>query len=391
MRSYRLAIAVSLIIECFTYPTEEKIRNKIREELEAHGKEKSVEKVQAILVGAVNPSFIGKHQLQLLQIAADIKKKKLTEVFTKKEIQAVGNELQKTEQGKEVLKRIEAYQQKYFWMNNAYAGAKILPVEHFIHEIQEICKKYNDPEHEWRTIEENFVALPQRKKQTCKEYNISEELEQLIMINDAMGIIHDLRKEVITHANYFIDEFLKRFAKEKNISHELMRYVSDYEINEKDLKNITKEILEERHKKSVFVTFHPGEQYIFSGKEAEDFISELNKTQQHEQEEILKGHCASQGKVTGRVKVCRGMAEVAKFKEGEILVACMTQPEFVPAMKKAIAIVTDEGGLTCHAAIISRELKKPCIISTKKATRVLKDGMLVEVNATEWYVKILKQ
>ena len=68
----------------------------------------------------------------------------------------------------------------------------------------------------------------------------------------------------------------------------------------------------------------------------------------------------------------------------------MTQPEFVPAMKKAIAIITDEGGLTCHAAIISRELKKPCIISTKKATRVLKDGMKVEVNATEGYVKILR-
>ena len=84
------------------------------------------------------------------------------------------------------------------------------------------------------------------------------------------------------------------------------------------------------------------------------------------------------------------MEEVAKFQEGQILVACMTQPEFVPAMKKAIAIITDEGGLTCHAAIISRELKKPCIISTKKATRVLKDGMKVEVNATEGYVKIFK-
>ena len=112
---------------------------------------------------------------------------------------------------------------------------------------------------------------------------------------------------------------------------------------------------------------------------------------QHEEQEMLKGYCASQGHATGKVKVCRGMEEVAKFKEGEILVACMTQPEYVPAMKKAAAIVTDEGGLTCHAAIISRELGKPCIISTKKATRILKDGMTVEVNATEGWVKILKK
>ena len=67
----------------------------------------------------------------------------------------------------------------------------------------------------------------------------------------------------------------------------------------------------------------------------------------------------------------------------------MTRPEFVPAMQKAAAIVTDEGGLTCHAAIISREMRKPCVIATKNATKVLKDGMLVEVNADHSAVRIL--
>ena len=391
MRSYRLAIAVSLIIECFTYPTEELIRNKIKQELEKQGKLNEIEKVQTLLCGAVNPSFIGKHQIQLLQIAVEIKTKNLTDIFTKKETREIEKEVQKTEQGKEILKKIEVYQKKYFWMSNAYAAAKILPVEHFIHEVAEVCKKHPNPKEELEAIEHQFVTLPQRKKETYKNYNWSEELRQLIVINDAMGIIHDVRKEVITHANHFIDQFLSRFGKEKNISPELMRYISDYEINEKDLKHITKEMLEKRHKESIFITYHPGEQYILTGKEAAEIIHELDKTQQHETEEILKGNCASQGYAKGIVKVCRGIQEVAKFKEGEILVACMTQPEFVPAMKKAAAIVTDEGGLTCHAAIISRELKKPCIISTKKATRVLKDGMLVEVNATEGYLKILKQ
>jgi pyruvate,water dikinase len=68
----------------------------------------------------------------------------------------------------------------------------------------------------------------------------------------------------------------------------------------------------------------------------------------------------------------------------------MTRPEFVPLMKKAIAIVTDEGGITCHAAIVSRELKKPCIIGTKVATQVLKDGDMVEVDANSGIVRILK-
>ena len=69
----------------------------------------------------------------------------------------------------------------------------------------------------------------------------------------------------------------------------------------------------------------------------------------------------------------------------------MTRPEFVPLMRKAKAIITDEGGITCHAAIISRELKILCIIGTKTATRLLKDGDLVEVDANTGVVKILKR
>lgn len=65
-------------------------------------------------------------------------------------------------------------------------------------------------------------------------------------------------------------------------------------------------------------------------------------------------------------------------------------PDFLPAMKKAVAFVTDEGGITCHAAIIAREMGKPCIIGTKNATRILKDGDFVEVDAENGVVKILK-
>ena len=70
-----------------------------------------------------------------------------------------------------------------------------------------------------------------------------------------------------------------------------------------------------------------------------------------------------------------------QFKEGMILVTPMTAPEYLPIMKKSLAIITNEGGITCHAAIVARELKKPCIIGTKIATQVLKDGDMVEVDA----------
>lgn len=77
------------------------------------------------------------------------------------------------------------------------------------------------------------------------------------------------------------------------------------------------------------------------------------------------------------------------MKDGDVLISTATTPSIVSAMKKAAAIVTDEGGLTCHAAIVSRELKIPCIIGTKIATKVFKDGDRVEVDATKGIVRKL--
>ncbi|MFB6226184.1 MAG: PEP-utilizing enzyme [Candidatus Paceibacteria bacterium] len=76
-----------------------------------------------------------------------------------------------------------------------------------------------------------------------------------------------------------------------------------------------------------------------------------------------------------------------KVKEGDILVSPMTMPKYMPAMKRAAGFVTDEGGVTCHAAIVSREMEKPCIIGTDIATEVLENGDKVKVNANEGIVK----
>ncbi len=78
-----------------------------------------------------------------------------------------------------------------------------------------------------------------------------------------------------------------------------------------------------------------------------------------------------------------------KFTKGNILVTTMTRPDFVPLIKNAAAIVTDEGGITCHAAIVSRELGIPCVIGTKKATKILKSGDKIEINLKDGVIKKL--
>lgn len=101
---------------------------------------------------------------------------------------------------------------------------------------------------------------------------------------------------------------------------------------------------------------------------------------------ILSGTPASPGIGTGTVKVLKSAKEIAKVEKGDVLVAPMTSPDFVPAMRKAQAIVTDSGGATSHAAIVSRELGIPCVVGTKEATLVLKDGMIVTVDGQKGQV-----
>ncbi len=103
----------------------------------------------------------------------------------------------------------------------------------------------------------------------------------------------------------------------------------------------------------------------------------------------FKGSVAFKGLVKGVVRVVNSESELSKMNEGEVLVSISTNPALMPAIIKCSAIVTDEGGIGCHAAIIARELKKPCVIGTKIATQVLKDGDVVEVDADSGIVRIV--
>ena len=119
----------------------------------------------------------------------------------------------------------------------------------------------------------------------------------------------------------------------------------------------------------------------FKPKEAEKPVEKAT-----EGEIILKGETASAGVASGSVKVVLSMEDLDKVQKGDVLVTTMTTPDMVPAMQRAAAIITDEGGLTSHAAIVSREMGTPCIVGTENATKVLKDGEIITVDATHGVV-----
>ncbi|MFH1308255.1 MAG: PEP-utilizing enzyme [archaeon] len=115
----------------------------------------------------------------------------------------------------------------------------------------------------------------------------------------------------------------------------------------------------------------------------------LSQEKQKSSDKLITGQSAYPGKVQGIVRIVRDPFKATDFKQGTILVTGMTRPEFAPLMRFAGAIITDEGGVTCHAAIVSRELKIPCIVGTKIASQILKTGDLVEIDADKGIVRIL--
>jgi len=195
-------------------------------------------------------------------------------------------------------------------------------------------------------------------------------------------------EKVYPQIDKFLDETLKVLADKIKIEFDYLRTLVFDELKNYFAKDIlpNKKDLQERSQLSVLV-YNKKTFELYSGTQATKIKKELEPAKTAEE---LKGLSAMPGKAKGHVQIISKITDLAKFKPGMILVAPMTRPQYNNILKHAIAIITDEGGVLCHAAIVAREFKIPCIIGTKIATKVLKDGDMVEVDANNGIVKILK-
>ena len=217
----------------------------------------------------------------------------------------------------------------------------------------------------------------------------NSKAQDLLEVLQIASTIQDVRKAESLMWVSGADLLLKEFSRRKNVPYEDLRYATWDEIISGD---ISTDDLQKRKEKCVVYWLSTGIQ-IFIGEESDKVFDSYKKEIIKESGEVkeIKGVSASGGKINGTVKVVLNVSQFNKIKKGDILVTMMTRPEYLPVMKLAAAFVTDEGGITSHAAIISRELNKPCVIGTRIATKVLKDGMEVEVDADNGIVKILQR
>ncbi len=201
--------------------------------------------------------------------------------------------------------------------------------------------------------------------------------------------LRDVRKDPIAQIQTMMAEIAVEMLKRAKIDSVFAPYTIIYEY----LKGVeylieNKENILKRKNGSVFLVY-PDFSYKIELCDFDLAIKEFENLfrHNHDEDKDITGQVACKGLVRGVVKVILDPKDDKEFKNGEILVTSMTRPEFVPLMKRAGAVITNEGGITCHAAIVSRELVIPCVIGTKIATRVLKDGDLVEVDANKGIIK----
>ncbi|MFA6272374.1 MAG: PEP-utilizing enzyme [Patescibacteria group bacterium] len=272
---------------------------------------------------------------------------------------------------------------------------------------------YNGPAWGVKDIRQRLSLLPAKKvtvtellavkgKSANRLSKKQENMEQELGLNvQEKRVIHALRtlgfwkferKFLNQKAHLLMDDFIQELAKRNHLSRVQASMISPKEMKDALLKNnISAELMNERIRESV-VLFKGTDYQVLSGNNVKRISQDISRSLCVDPKiKVLYGNTAYPGLVKGVVKRIDEVLDLPKMKKGDILVSTSTNPQVVPAMQKAGAIITDSGGITCHAAIVARELKVPCVIGTKVATRVLKDGDLVEVDANRGIIKKLNK
>jgi len=231
------------------------------------------------------------------------------------------------------------------------------------------------------TVEELFNQMKEDTGERSTIKSNDSVPKYLIELLDLMGFIRFRCAEASGISSYYLSKHLVKLAKSHGMIYE---DIVEHTLEELKAGEISKSIVEKRKKNTGFL--FDKKIYILTDIEIKLYADKLLQDKGSSVIEI-KGTIACKGKARGFVKLVRTKEEMSGFEKGMILVAYETTPDVIFAMKKAAAIVTDFGGLTSHAAVVSREFNIPCIVGAKIATKVLKDGDMVEVDADKGIVR----
>jgi len=343
-----------------------------------------------ILTTPLRPTFNKLQELDLLKILVDIKKdQNLLKQFRKLVSPELLDYLKNNRP--RLVNILRQHTNKYCWTTYVYEGPAV-DILYFLDILGDLIKRHINPTQELKKYQSELASTAKRQREIIKELKASRYEKQIIKLAREMVFIKPYRRELQSHSYYQIEPLLNEVASRLHLSLKQVRMMLPVEIADGLLKNKINTNLINQRMDLVVYGGQGDRHFCLSGCRAEEFIRKnfARESKIKLSKEII-GSVAFKGQAKGVVRVINMPEEMVKMEEGNILVSAATSPNLMPAIRKAAAIVTDEGGLTCHAAIVSRELRIPCVVGTKFATKVLHDGDLVEVDAEKGIVKIIKK
>lgn len=288
--------------------------------------------------------------------------------------------------------KLASHHDKYYMLHLG-DGAKVLTDEHFFAKFEtEIRQPLEALESKLVEIRNSLIRIESQKNEIIKKHNIPKDITDIAHTLAEIGHWRlEMRIRGWMPVQYFNEFLAMEAARRFGVPEEKILYATYKEVL--DLFDGIKpdiEMLDNRKKSSLYL-IENGQAKLYSGSEAKSRFEQLIEKIDLSKIKEFKGNVAMKGKVTGRAVVFRwgdDMNEKLKLmKEDSILIAGQTRPQLMPLIIKSKGIVTDEGGITSHAAIVSRELRIPCIIGTKIGTLALKDGDMIEVDAEKGIVR----
>lgn len=292
--------------------------------------------------------------------------------------------LAKSEQTKE---SIEKHWETYRSIQFGWTGPD-LSLEYFA-DVHARLLREGKAEEQLAAIDNNRAALLAQKDMWTKKLSISEPAQTLFRLYEELLYMKTRRMDALFLGYSATQPLVKKIAKDFFLSMDqvyavyipwLVQMVKTDSFDPQYLNDLSVYSIQYLKDGAFHVAVQDEARAILLP--IKEVLPKLKQVDQ------LKGECGYPGEIVrGKVCIVNRASDMGRFEDGDILVSNVTDPSLLPAMKRASAFVTDQGGLTCHAAIVARELKTPCIVGTKIGTKVFKNGDMVEVDATAGVIK----
>ncbi len=337
----------------------------------------AVSEVFGVLATPNQRSEVRVQDVDLLKILAEIEKDNQSVKTFQKPVDEILSNLPKFPKLKKLLSQHVALHK---WSQFHYDGPTVLDERYFVENLRVLLNEGAKASDKLEEILKHEEQIKEKQIQLTKELKLTREERYWIEVAQQFGYVKALRKDIVAEASGIAHFLIKEVAKRLQLTQKQVKFSTHLEIADA-LHGKAFDVAEVNRRTEYCVITATDKVEIYTGQKAVELAKFIRESETSTDVKEIRGSPAYPGKTTGVVKIIARVGHMSKFHKGDILVSPATNPNLLSIMKIAGAIVTDEGGVTCHAAIVSRELKIPCVIGTKVATKWLKDGDEVEVDA----------